>query len=552
MNNIIENNCLTAVLKLIEILKIPLTRTTIKNELVIHPNYPSLLSVSDKLTEWNIENVALKIDKSKISKMQFPLVAQVNQLLTNENEKRKGIIDQRAESLFVVVDSISQDKVTFSDVERGMKWKTIPIEEFEKIWTGVVLIVAPLKNAGEENYRMSFKKEIMNKIIIYLGALIVLTVFAIAYYRLMQLSSIIGDYPLIYYILEIIGTAICILLLKYELDKDSSIVKKACSIGRQKNCNTILESKASKIAGLSSWSEIGFGYFMGGLLLLIFSNINASHLVFLALLSLPSIIYVFFSLYYQKFIAKEWCNLCLSIQVIILLQFTFSVIYLRTFQVIPIYFDKFILLYLIYLLFPVVAWLILKPFLISKKNWHKEKVLLSRLKSNTEIFEALLMTQKEVSKYEGLGITLGNINGKYKILKVCNPYCGPCARAHPFVENIIEFNKEVQVQMIFNATSNINDNKAKPVRHFLEYSTLATSTKITEVLNEWYNAPEKDYDLFAAKHPLRYDTSDYDIKLDAMSKWCNDNGIVATPTYFVNGRQLPEMYSIEDLKYLLL
>ncbi len=54
------------------------------------------------------------------------------------------------------------------------------------------------------------------------------------------------------------------------------------------------------------------------------------------------------------------------------------------------------------------------------------------------------------------------------------------------------------------------------------------------------------------KHPLRYDTSDYDTKLDAMSKWCNDNGIVATPTYFVNGRQLPAIYSIEDLKYLLL
>lgn len=551
MESIIEKNCILAVIKLIKVLNIPVSKTTIKNELIGHPDYPSLLSVSDKLAEWNIENIAMKIDKSQISKMRFPLLVQVNQLISNKNQKKQGLIDKKAESLFVVVKSISNDKITFSDVENEMKWKTIPCVEFENIWTGVVLIVSLLTNAGEENYTIALRKELANKIIIYVGALAVIALLVSTFYKLISLSSIFGFYPLLYYILALFGTGICILLLMYELDKESTIVKKACTIGRQSNCNAILESKASKVAGIISWSEIGFGFFMGELLLIIFSNVNIDILNFLTLLSLLSIIYPFFSIYYQKFIAKEWCNICLSIQAIIILQFIISILYLRSFQIIPLNIDKYILQYFPYLSFPLVIWLILKPILITAKNGNKDKVMLSRLKSNSEIFEALLSTQKEALEYDGIGITLGNLNGKYKLLKVCNPYCNPCARAHPIVENILKSNNEVQVQIIFNASSKINDNKAKPVRHFLEYSLELNNEKIKEVLNDWYNNPEKKYDLFAAKHPLQNNSTDYDVKLDKMSEWCINNKIASTPTYFINGRQLPEIYSVEDLKYLL-
>lgn len=551
MESIIEKNCILAVIKLIKVLNIPVTKTTIKNELIGHPDYPSLLSVSDKLAAWNIENIAMKIDKSQISKMRFPLLVQVKQIVNNKNQKKQGIIDKKAESLFVVVKSISNDKITFSDVENEMKWKTISYLDFENIWTGVVLIVSPLANAGEENYTIALRKELTNKIIIYVVALAVIALLVSTLYKLISLSSIFGFFPLLYYILALFGTGICILLLMYELDKESTIVKKACTIGRQTNCNAILESKASKVAGILSWSEIGFGFFIGELLLIIFSNVNANLLNFFTLLSLISIIYPFFSFYYQKFIAKEWCNICLSIQAIIILQFIISIYYIRSSQIIHVNIDKFNLEYFLYLSFPLFIWLILKSTLITAKNGNKDKVVLSRLKNNSEIFEALLSTQKEALEYDGIGITLGNINGKYKLLKICNPYCNPCARAHPIIENILKTNNDVQVQIIFNASSNLNDNKAKPVRHFLEYAMELNNEKIKEVLNDWYNNSEKNYDLFASNHPLQNNLSDYDLKLDKMSEWCINNKISATPTYFINGRQLPEIYSVEDLKYLL-
>ena len=41
-------------------------------------------------------------------------------------------------------------------------------------------------------------------------------------------------------------------------------------------------------------------------------------------------------------------------------------------------------------------------------------------------------------------------------------------------------------------------------------------------------------------------------KIENMDKWCKATGISFTPTIFINGYQLPDAYSIEDLQYFLL
>lgn len=38
-----------------------------------------------------------------------------------------------------------------------------------------------------------------------------------------------------------------------------------------------------------------------------------------------------------------------------------------------------------------------------------------------------------------------------------------------------------------------------------------------------------------------------DTKIDAMHDWCKAEQITHTPTLFINGYQLPQEYSIEDL-----
>ncbi|PUZ29772.1 hypothetical protein DCC81_10130 [Chitinophaga parva] len=36
-----------------------------------------------------------------------------------------------------------------------------------------------------------------------------------------------------------------------------------------------------------------------------------------------------------------------------------------------------------------------------------------------------------------------------------------------------------------------------------------------------------------------------------MYEWCKKTNVTFTPTFFLNGYQLPENYSISDLKYFL-
>ena len=110
---------------------------------------------------------------------------------------------------------------------------------------------------------------------------------------------------------------------------------------------------------------------------------------------------------------------------------------------------------------------------------------------------------------------------------------------------------DLQVQIIFTVTSREEDEKAPPVRHFLAIKEQYDEQTLDRALSEWYGAAEKNYDSFAAKYPVTGALQKHDHQLDAMTEWCMTNDIAYTPTIFVNGHELPDMYEIADLKHLL-
>ena len=61
-------------------------------------------------------------------------------------------------------------------------------------------------------------------------------------------------------------------------------------------------------------------------------------------------------------------------------------------------------------------------------------------------------------------------------------------------------------------------------------------------------ADKKDYEVFAGKYPMNGELKEQENKLDAMKQWCDDAEITGTPTIFINGRRLPDTYSIDELK----
>jgi hypothetical protein len=64
-----SKNLSTVIYNWLKELKIPVSKTYIRQQLLSHPDYPSLLSITDTLTELRIENIAVQIQKNQLYKV---------------------------------------------------------------------------------------------------------------------------------------------------------------------------------------------------------------------------------------------------------------------------------------------------------------------------------------------------------------------------------------------------------------------------------------------------------------------------------------------------
>lgn len=160
------------------------------------------------------------------------------------------------------------------------------------------------------------------------------------------------------------------------------------------------------------------------------------------------------------------------------------------------------------------------PALQKAKEGKRLNIELQKLKHNRQIFEALLHKQKQVKENpDGLGISLGNPNGAYKLIKVCNPYCGPCAKAHIPIEELLHNNPDVQIRILFTATNKEGDIAAPPVKHLLAIAEKNDESIIKQALDDWYLAENKNYEAFAAKYPMNGELKQQEAKIETMKNW---------------------------------
>ena len=529
-------NSVAATIRLLGLLNIKATNTTIREYILSHPDYPSLLCISDCLKSLKIANGAGKFSKEDIDTIPTPCIAYT----TNG---------------FTVINDFQAEKISFVNDEGILKEETN--EDFFMKWGGVVLIAEPNSDSGEKGYEQKRKTE--NKKIL-IPSIATTAIVLLAVLSSYLFSTTVSGFPLILGNLILLfsklsGIGITILLLWYELDKYNPLLQKICRGGGEKsNCNAILNSPAAKLFSFLSWGEVGFFYFSTGFIMLcIQPTIVSIHcLVWLNIFALP---YILFSVFYQWRIAKQWCPLCLTVQALLAIEFITAVstgLITPITDVIPGIDAKTISLYLFSFIIPSIMWYLVKPQLVSKINNQKKAYELARLKSNKEIFSSLLSGQKKIKETnEDLGIMLGNPEATNTLIKVCNPYCGPCAKAYPEMEELLTDYQNVKARVIFAVTLSKSDINSMAAKHLLAIADLKDKSVIKKAMRDWYTAETKDYPVFSKKYPMNNQLNEQEIKIKEMKIWCIQNGVEYTPTYFFNGFRLPEMYSISDLKFLL-
>jgi uncharacterized membrane protein len=506
--------------------------TTLEN----HPEYPSLLCVNDALNGWKIPNAAAKDEDKKPEQLTVPFLA----------------VTHHPERPFAIVTQVQENEVTLFQ-ENYNKPTRVPKESFLQQWSGVYMLAEPGVESGLQPGQTDYKKGKVQKVITILTAISMLCLLGYSFlpHVMDAISFPTGFGIALIFILYIAGIGISGLLLWHEIDKGNPILQKVCTGIAKTNCNAILDSKASKILPWLSWSEVGFLYFAGGTLLLAMPGYAPWALDYLAFISIPSIIYPVFSIYYQWRVVKQWCALCLGVQAILLLQFATSLLWVFPSDFSFVNMAAILTLVIAYGL-PALLWYTLKPLLQRLYTAKQERRAYHRLKFNPDVFEALLKKQKSIqtSTHE-MGIHLGDVHAPNTLVKVCNPYCGPCSKAHPKIEKLLHLHKQnLRVQVMFMVPDAPEGRIHQTASHLLAVAQKQPEV-IAAALDDWYLPEKKDYITFAAKYPLNGEVKQQQMHITAMTDWCKANTIAYTPTIFFNGHELPNDYDLEDLGYFL-
>lgn len=515
---------------LIKKLHVDLTLTSIVKEVEKHPEPYSMLAISDVLNNYKIPNGAYPVNTKDLTQLPKPFIAY---LLNNK---------------FVLVSYIDEQKVILSNDE----WKSHVLNrtEFDKMYSGTILIAEYDEISGEENYKVKKRKEIIEKVRIPLlfGALfIILTgnlVINTSYFHLINWHIVIAA------TLKTVGVVISILLLIQSIDSNNPFIVKLCNNGSFK-CTAILSSKAAKITDELSWSEVGFFYFTGTWLVILSFGLNQGVVNFLFLLSLFSLPYTFFSIYYQWQVAKQWCIFCCLIQLILWCEFLNFLPYVNAngFNITSLSLKSLINVGSI-LLLPVIIWTFVKPLFYKVNQVTALKKQLGKFKYDLNYFNSLLSTKtKLLLPPETDVITLGNVEAENVITIVSNPRCSACASAHKVLHNWLHSKTNLKVQVVFLFNVKASKDNLEIEGHLLKLNALDPMLA-QDALHYCYSENYKSFNDFKKRFPVNIDL-DVSRFLEGQYAWCEYAGVSETPTLYLNGQKLPNHYQLEDIKYFI-
>ncbi|WP_160069131.1 vitamin K epoxide reductase family protein [Sphingobacterium bovisgrunnientis] len=491
-----------------------------------NPYKSNLLGISKMFTDYGVDNTGLKLsDKSQIENLNTPFIA-------------------HASNDFVIVKEVSHSSVKFI---WGSGEEEVDRDEFNQIWSGVVLVLQSSSDSIEPGYEEHRKKEVIKNIQQFLLG-VLLSILLIV---------VIIDNPyksqanfLFTIIINIIGCYVSFLLVLKQINVNSNIADKLCSVFKKGDCNNVLESSASKFLGLISWSELGLGYFISNLLVLLFLPSYIPFLFSINILVLP---YSVWSIWYQGFVARQWCGLCIMIQILLWAIFCTNVVFGF---LIPETFSLYdaLLLISIYTLPPIILNLSLPIYVKSKKFLFTEYQMKSLMFKPGVFFSKV----KEQPFYEVdqsvSNIIFGNKNAQTTLTVLTNPYCAPCSTMHRRIEKLLnKLADKVNVQYIFTYFDTEDKEDFIKTIHNLIRIYLNNDIAHTNYLyNEWFNSERKSKFIFESK----YCSNGHEIAVEEEFRnhelWKRQSGLRATPTVLVNGYLLPDEYKLEDLEYIIL
>jgi len=493
-------------------MNVNVSRDFVKRQLRCHPDYPSLASLTERLEEWGIPNAAVVVDKEKLHELPLPFLA-------HQPENDGG---------FVLVKS-------FQD-------RSVRSKEFLSSWDGIAVFAEAPDNWRYSSNDEQLKKDKINrrkKIASFILSSLAIAGIASTTFSL-QLTMLL--------VLSLLGVGIASLIAQEELGITNEITEQLCSTGKQVDCNAVLNSDAGKVGKWFTLSDASLVYFAGLSLFMMLTYLVPAASSWLSWLVLPAIPVTLFSLYYQWRVIKKWCVLCLLTVGILWLQASVVLAGPAPVFSMDLSVSGSVLVFFSMTL-PAVAWMMLKPVLKKQKDLAGKRFALQRFKHTKSVFYSLLMRQRKVSfRHINGDIQIGNPQARIQLFVACNPYCGPCAKAHEALHRMIE-RTDIGITVRFSTRpDDTEDPKTIAAEYILGLMEGKNVIEKRHIIKDWYEV--MNIDQFKAHYPFAKQVDAKSVLCD-WANWVADSGVEFTPTIYVNGYELPQQYRAEDLEHLI-
>lgn len=493
-----------------------------------HPDYPSLLSISDTLHFFNINNGTFRIDPSEIHLLPKRFAVTLKEGTQNQNDLIKK------EPEFYLVEKIGNDFYLKNNTTQKISYS-----QLKSRWDGIVMLL-------EEKMSATTGINNGNELSITY-ALFTFSVFCFSALIFLDSSPVTWK---LFALFPIIGFLFSLLAAKDLFGIESELIEKFCNLSSDSNCSSVLKSKKWKIFDLVSLSDLSLVFFTTQLIaFLIYISAGAFLHYFsiqklLLIIALPVIP---ISLYYQKFVEKKWCPICLAIIVTLIIEIAYLLFFVKVNFIFPV---KSLALFGTVLFSVFLAWRWIKNNLIKIKELKEYNIKSNRFIRNYKVFRRSLVSQ---NRYEipYTPLLLGGETNKLEISIITSPFCGFCTKAHQNLNEILRRNPDyVKIKILFNADlKNFEDRQKSLYRNLLRIFLDDGETAFKKSLDYWFD--NKDIGKWLDINVRSFEHDKADQYLAEQHKWCVDNKFNFTPAVFINGYAYPQEYDLENLEYYI-
>lgn len=486
----------------------------------LHPLYPSFRSLAYVLNRLGIDTCLIKTDIEEIKQLPKPLLIEYD-------------------GLFLLLENITDTEVHIVNEKNNTEIQ--PITFLNHFWSGTALIFdtdrQPVTYTVLDKIRMAFNRSMCH---IALGAILIAFICFIL--RNAEQFHILN---FAYVITSIVGIGIGTLFQIQEIDRSNALVNSICHSRRahsKRDCNSILESKDAHFMRLFTWSDFGFLYFLYCLSLLIFMP-PSDALVLQIVMSVLAAGYIPYSIYYQWKVAHKWCMLCLMIQGLLFINLSLSVIGLHSVKYdidwIRLFTSAALGGFVIMAIFTSIK-VRLKKYIINKK--HARQFM--TIKYNHEVRSLLLSSQQRIDTTRLNKIVL-NPSGGNTITIIFNTVCNPCINKIRQIMEIFKRKQTIRLELIF----------------LLDRSDI-TSVHIAQYMLTIFNNQPNEFIPMLCDYISHFPGSSTQLEkynniedkylqiIAEQDAWCRKNRIGSTPQIFLDGFNLPRIYSIDDIDYM--